>query len=414
MNPKKKSRPGKDGSKQERHSSLLSAAAVAGSRKYRRGMGAEAAREANRRMRRYVEQLCECYESRPEDIPPWIVYNKLRPFWVDMKTEPTMETRRQAQALFDDEISKADCFRPYKMAQKQEYWVRVLHWLKRAMYDRGVLLNPRNVHHPDFAKIRVQVLEAAIERGLLWERRSPKGSKKISRVGPMPRMQRLPEKDPWQFDPNRLKQYVFLRKRDDKSDLLSFEGLMAKPPWHVAYDTQKKLKVINRVNSIYEITHLKYSAWERYWVGRRQIRPIHYAIFTDHWGWQGRLYTGKYGHQSLRKIERSTIEFNGCPSVELDYGGMHTRLLYHLAGIDYREDPYALWGNETTKEQRLIAKTVINVALSARSRESTISSCNLETCTKTSERDTDGNRKRKEGEAYEKAVQLLRLVGNLA
>jgi hypothetical protein len=148
---------------------------------------------------------------------------------------------------------------------------------------------------------------------------------------------------------------------------------------------------------------------ENDFANRRQIRPIHYAIFTEDWERHGRLYTGRYGHQSLRKIERRTIEFNGCPSVELDYSGMHPRLLYHLGRIDYRGDPYKLWGKQTTKPQRLLAKTVVNAALNARSRQAAISACNLETSVWTQERDADGKPiRKKEGDALREARQLLK------
>jgi len=274
-----------------------------------------------------------------------------------MKAKPTMETRRQAETLWNEEISKAACLKPYKLAEKLEYWIHLLHAMKRAMYHRGVVLNPRNYAHPDFAKVRLQVVEAAIERGLLWEQTSPPGAEKMSRLFALPPLRELLERDPLAFDPDEQRQFVFLKTRDEeKRNVLSFEKLMAKPDWHVANDAQKKLEIINRVNSLYEITHRHYSEWERCYVGRRQIRPVHYAIFTQHWGWHGRLYTGRYGHQSLRKIERQSILFNGCPSVELDYGGMHARLLYHLAGIDYQADPYALWGKRTTPALRLLAK----------------------------------------------------------
>jgi hypothetical protein len=145
--------------------------------------------------------------------------------------------------------------------------------------------------------------------------------------------------------------------------MLAMEQIMALHPGHIARDYQDRLELINQVNSLYEITHLKYSEWENDFVRPpRQLRPVHYVVFTERWDWHGRIYTGPYGHQSLSKIERRTIEFNGYPCVELDYSAMHTRLLYHLHHIDYREDPYKLWGPTTTKGQRLLAKTVINKA----------------------------------------------------
>jgi len=181
------------------------------------------------------------------------------------------------------------------------------------------------------------------------------------------------------------------------------------PAWHIARETQERLELINSVNRQYEITHEKYNQWERTFVGVKQLRPVHYARFTERWDWHGRLYTARYGHQALRKIERRTIEFNGCPCVELDYGGLHTRILYHLLGIDYRDDPYRLWGDATTEEQRLLAKTVVNAALNAKTERAAISACNEKMSTKTrKKKDADGKPKRKEGDELLKALILQR------
>lgn len=114
---------------------------------------------------------------------------------------------------------------------------------------------------------------------------------------------------------------------------------------------QDWLTLINDVNSLYKISYTQYSSEDKKFIGSKQLRPVHYAVFTDDWDHHGRLYTGQYGHQSLRKLERQTITFNDSPSAEKDYGGMHTRILYHLkARIDYRDDPYKLWGDKTTKD----------------------------------------------------------------
>src|SRR5207248_11304680 len=53
------------------------------------------------------------------------------------------------------------------------------------------------------------------------------------------------------------------------------------------------------------------------------LYPQLYAVYTDDFQHGGRLYTGKGGHQSLSKQERSTIRFNGRPTTQLDFGGLH-------------------------------------------------------------------------------------------
>ena len=160
--------------------------------------------------------------------------------------------------------------------------------------------------------------------------------------------------------------------------------------------------------------HEHYSVWQSDFSGPKQLRPVHYAIFTDRWDWHGRIYTGRYGHQSLRKIERNTTLFNGSESVESDFGGMHPRLLYHLKRIDYKKDPYRLWGKKTTPAHRMLAKTLINTALNAKTRQGTIDSCNHSLSPWTDKPDKlTGKQLRKSGESLEKAIALYQAYKNV-
>ena len=375
--------------------------------KQHKGKGGDTVLEALRRDREERQRLVR---KDPQSVPRWAVYEQLPAFSINDRKMPTAETQKHADKLFDERIRQASAFKSSKIEDKRLWFQHLLHTAKRAMYGNGAIQYPRNRNHPDFSKIKMQVVECAIEKGLLHEQRSPKGSPRMSRLLPMPVLNDCAAIDPWEFDPNNQMQLVFLRNRDDKSDLLSMEQIMALHPGHIARDYQRRLETINQINNLYEITHLKFSQWENDFIRPpRQLRPIHYVIFTERWDWHGRIYTGPYGHQSLTKIERRTIEFNGYPCVELDYSAMHTRLLYHLHRIDYRQDPYKLWGSETTRGQRLLAKTVINAALNAKSRKDTVSVCNLETSIWTSERDRQGKpTTMKEGDALQRARQLLK------
>ncbi|MCH8047382.1 MAG: hypothetical protein IID44_27085 [Planctomycetes bacterium] len=334
----------------------------------------------------------------PADIPRWVVYNHLKAISID-DANPTTETRRQADYLFE-KVQQASVFKSTKIGDKKAYLARVLHALKRAMYHEGCVLHPRNFHHDAFSKARLQVIEALIEIGMVFEHRSPKGSPKMSRLLPMPELEEYADADPWAFDPNQVTQFVSLRERKTKLEL-PFD-----PSIHIARDTQERLELINQVNSRYEITHEHYSEWDADFTERRRLRPVHRAIFTDRWEWHGRLYTGRYGHQSLRKIERRTIEFNGCPSSELDFGGMHPRLLYHLREIDYRDDPYKLWGDDTTEAQRRLVKTLVNAAINATTRRQAIQASKFQMSRFTKERDSKGKRRYKTGKKLDDAITL--------
>jgi hypothetical protein len=336
-------------------------------------------------------------------IPRRAVYNDLPAFSINLDEQPAAATIRQADTLFE-KVRQATLFKQSKIQSKRQHLRHVLHALKRAMHSQGCVLHPRGKSHPDFSKARLQVIEAMIELELLYEHRSPPGSPKMSRLLPMPELLRYLERDPWEFDPERGRQFVFLSTRRDAEG--QRRELVVDWSLAIARDTQERLELINDVNSRFRITYSPYCEWEGDFVGReRQLRPVHVARFTERWDWHGRLYTNRYGHQGLRKIERRMIDFDECPSIELDYGGMHPRILYHLQDLEYAEDPYALWGTDTTAPHRLVAKRLLNAAINAAGRREAISAFNnhMQPWSRVS-----GPRRRKQGKAVTESAQLRR------
>ena len=324
-------------------------------------------RQPNRHARR-LEQ-----HNHPANIPRRAVYNELPAIAIDPAGQPTEAVRRQADVLFE-RIKRAECFKTHKETDKRAYLENVLHACKQAMHLRGCVLLPRGKSHPEFSKARLQVIEAMIEEEIVYEHRSPPGSPKMSRLLPMPMLHRYADDDPWVFDPEQRRPYVYLSTRGPREERRELPVDWSLP---IARETQERLELINEVNGRYRITHLHYNVWEDRWEAKeRRLRPVHVARFTERWDWHGRLYTGRYGHQRLRGFERGTIEFDDCPSVELDYGGLHPRLLYHLQDTDYRDDPYAVWGPDTTPPQRAVAKRLLNAALNATGRQAAIAAFN--------------------------------------
>ena len=67
-----------------------------------------------------------------------------------------------------------------------------------------------------------------------------------------------------------------------------------------------------------------------------------HAVFSIDWDSGGRLYTAtRHGYQQLLRNERKIITINGEETTELDYSGLHPRMLYAKEGIQYDDDPYA-------------------------------------------------------------------------
>ena len=86
------------------------------------------------------------------------------------------------------------------------------------------------------------------------------------------------------------------------------------------------------------------------------------------WERGGRFYGAEY--QQLNEEERTRLLIDGNSVVELDYSGLHIRMLYHLEGIDYQDDPYrAVAADETSRK---LLKQVCIVGLNTKSREQTI------------------------------------------
>lgn len=339
-------------------------------RKRRRGEGSKRFRE------RHLEQLkndIEKLKYAPQDIPPRRLYD-LPTIFID-EGVPIAKTRQEADFLFQKYIVPVLPKGARRIEERIQHLRQLLHATKKAMYHNATIAYSRTRGNPRFSVIRLQIIERLIKKGLFWERRSKKGSPKMSRLVPTMKLRRYEDKDPFDFDPQMPERFVELYERGEDKIPILFD-LDDLPHWHIARDAHDKLTLINAINNQYRITYQVYSSIDKTFTDEwKQLRPIHYAIFTERWDWHGRIYTYRHGHQSLRKIERNTIHFSGSPSVERDYSGMHTRILYNLHDIPYRDDPYKLWGKKTTPLQRLLAKNVVNMALNARTRKAAMAAC---------------------------------------
>jgi hypothetical protein len=61
-------------------------------------------------------------------------------------------------------------------------------------------------------------------------------------------------------------------------------------------------------------------------------------IFNVDWYHGGRFYQAP--HITIPSACREAMVINGEPAVELDYSGLHIRMLYNRIGIDYRDECY--------------------------------------------------------------------------
>jgi len=95
-----------------------------------------------------------------------------------------------------------------------------------------------------------------------------------------------------------------------------------------------------------------------------------HRIFNLNFTHGGRFYGA--GHQQLSRNLRKLILIDNEPTVELDYSGMHLRMLYHMDGKEMSyKDPYSYAGGDG--EIRNILKILALVLINNRgSDESTI------------------------------------------
>lgn len=90
-----------------------------------------------------------------------------------------------------------------------------------------------------------------------------------------------------------------------------------------------------------------------------------HAVYNCDFKHGGRLYTGtEYGYQSLSEDERKTILVDNKKTIELDFSGLHPRILYAWEGIQYDGDPYAIIPD--APEMRQIIKKVFLALLNAK------------------------------------------------
>lgn len=80
----------------------------------------------------------------------------------------------------------------------------------------------------------------------------------------------------------------------------------------------------------------------------------------------GRFYGSV--HQQIPRELRQFITIDDEPTVELDYGALHIRMLYHMKDMDYRDDPYSAIAN--TKEDRTKLKYIMLIAINDKSENS--------------------------------------------
>lgn len=92
------------------------------------------------------------------------------------------------------------------------------------------------------------------------------------------------------------------------------------------------LKQANEINQAAKVEYLRYT-----------LSAHLIAIFKNKFTLYGRLHTKGHRHyQGFSDDERKQITINGDPVAELDFSGLHPRLLYAAEGKQFDDDPYSI------------------------------------------------------------------------
>lgn len=229
----------------------------------------------------------------------------------------------------------------YKLADKKKYLAYLLAAAEEACYWNCCLRYSRNEADPQYSHLNNKVIAFMIANKYLVELRGKPGGIHQSRLFVTQKLREHFDDDPWTSDPPDLN-----------------------GPFDSNPEENERLKLINGVIAKCKITVTHEDPVDSEYLYKRRLRPLYHRSFKPG-RWSCRLYDGRYGVQNLPKALRETIRFNGQSSVEYDLECTHLRLAYHLSNLDYCDDGYKLWGVDTTKEQRRVAKAAINISLNA-------------------------------------------------
>ncbi len=332
------------------------------------------------------------YLAKNSGMSAAFVFNDLPTITLGGKA--TQRCRHQARVLYEQMNVKG-----YVDKRKLEHFITLVVTAKRAIHQRCGIRYSRAKSKSTRAQL--QVIDAAIAAGYFEPFRAPKGAPRMSRLIPTPKLAALADMDPWSYDDTRPSKLVRLRRRgaDETEADLDFN-----PELDLPRNVGDRLADLNELNAKHYFTYCPFDTWDQSPAARRRFRPIHHALYhitDDDPEWMhGRIYGD---HQQMRKIERPTILIDREPTVELDFSSYHAMILYHQAGIDYRDDPYALWGH-TSAPLRLLGKLVMACHLNATTRQAAMRAATSAACQYDRKGKPKRGKDREEADLYQRAL----------
>ncbi len=140
-------------------------------------------------------------------------------------------------------------------------------------------------------------------------------------------------------------------------------------------ETNRVREILRKANTVTDRALVQYIDPKSRMAYRLKTR-LH-CVYNRDFQHGGRFYTaGRDGdhYQSLSEEERKCIQIDGELTVELDFSGLHPRLLYAWEGIQYDGDPYSA----ATDDPRIreLLKVIFLALLNSRSEEEAVKAGN--------------------------------------
>jgi len=129
-------------------------------------------------------------------------------------------------------------------------------------------------------------------------------------------------------------------------------------------ETRRVRDILRKVNTVNSQVLVQLIMPDRGGMAYRLEMNLH-AVYNGDFAHGGRFYTATAdGYQSLSQEERKTIRIDNRRTVELDFSGLHPRILYAWEGIQYDGDSYSILPDDP--EMRPIFKIIFLALLNSK------------------------------------------------
>ncbi|MCM2285343.1 MAG: hypothetical protein NDI81_11210 [Desulfobacula sp.] len=139
--------------------------------------------------------------------------------------------------------------------------------------------------------------------------------------------------------------YLFWLKK--MFNLIKVNGRDKKDREHKKYLLMKQMRSLKD----FGIKHLEFE------INKKYLHRVFNEGSTDFD--KGGRFWGPF-YQGIHKEIRDCICINGNETVEVDFSGMHIRMLYHRQGMEYTKDPYAIGRKEERTKYKFVSLISIN------------------------------------------------------